>query len=520
MGDFLFSFPFEISLGMFLRLSQRSLRPFRSGSAYRSTSTMNITPPVVPKHNFSSLQSNLRISCYNINSSSSSFNPIYTRRFYGTKITQFNLADVGEGIAECEIVRWGVEEGQEIQQFDLICEVLSDKSSADITSPYDGKVTKLHYKKGDMAKVGSPLIDIIVDGDSVEDDIPEPAKEEPKQESSTSSSSNNTSTEKSEESFSNHQTLQTKSGPVKILATPAVRRIANENNVDLRDVRGTGKDGRILKEDIIQFIEGGQQSSSAASSTTSTVDSGASPSVSSSPSYQLEDREVPVTGIMRAMVKSMTAACSVPHFGYCDEYDVSALKTLRAQMKPLAEERKIKLSYLPFLIKACSLALKEYPSLNAFTNSDCSSVTIKGSHNIGLAMDTPNGLIVPNIKNVQDLSIFEIAKELNELQALGAAGKLEKKHLEGGTFTLSNVGAIGGTYASPVLFLPQVAIGALGKIQTLPRFDADGKVYPAHLMNISWSADHRVVDGASMARFSNAMKSYIEQPNNMMLAMK
>lgn len=135
-------------------------------------------------------------------------------------------------------------------------------------------------------------------------------------------------------------------------------------------------------------------------------------------------------------------------------------------------------------------------------------------------MDTPSGLIVPNIKNVQDLSILDIARELNQLQLLGKAGKLEKQHLEGGTFTLSNIGAIGGTYASPILFLPQVAIGALGKIQSVPRFDHSGQVYAANVLTVSWSADHRVIDGASMARFSNEMKAYIERPNAMILALK
>ena len=135
-------------------------------------------------------------------------------------------------------------------------------------------------------------------------------------------------------------------------------------------------------------------------------------------------------------------------------------------------------------------------------------------------MDTPQGLIVPNIKNVQDLSVMEIAQELNHLHSLGINGKLEKQHLEGGTFTLSNVGAIGGTYASPVLFLPQVAIGALGKIQTVPRFDENNAVYAANIINVSWCADHRVVDGATMARFSNEMKGFIEKPSTMLVAMR
>jgi len=227
-----------------------------------------------------------------------------------------------------------------------------------------------------------------------------------------------------------------------------------------------------------------------------------------------------IKGIQRIMVKTMNAAAAVPTFGYCDEIVMDNLVALRKQIKPIAEAKGVKVSYFHFMLKAASMALLQFPQLNAHVNPDCTAVTIKGSHNIGLAMDTPRGLLVPNIKNVQDLSVFDIASELARLQKLGAAGKLGQADLTGGTFTLSNIGTIGGTYASPILVLPEVTIGALGKFMTVPRFDDNMQVYPSTIMNVSWSADHRVLDGATVARFSNLWKQYLENPNTMLMEMK
>ncbi|KAK5931376.1 hypothetical protein CgunFtcFv8_027529 [Champsocephalus gunnari] len=216
----------------------------------------------------------------------------------------------------------------------------------------------------------------------------------------------------------------------------------------------------------------------------------------------------------------MTAALRIPHFGYCDEVELSRLAALRKELKPLCESRGVRLSFVPFFIKAASLGLLHFPVLNASLDEGCQNITYKASHNIGLAMDTSQGLLVPNVKNVQLLSVFEIAQELNRLQALGTAGQLGTNELTGGTFTLSNIGSIGGTYAKPVILPPEVAIGALGKIQVLPRFDASGQVVPAHIMNVSWSADHRIIDGATMSRFSNLWKEYLENPATMVLDLK
>ncbi|KAI4792585.1 hypothetical protein KUCAC02_033283, partial [Chaenocephalus aceratus] len=224
------------------------------------------------------------------------------------------------------------------------------------------------------------------------------------------------------------------------------------------------------------------------------------------PVFTGKDVTEPLKGFHRAMVRTMTAALRIPHFGYCDEVELSRLAALRKELKPLCESRGVRLSFMPFFIKAASLGLLHFPVLNASLDEGCQNITYKASHNIGLAMDTSQGLLVPN--------------ELNRLQALGTAGQLGTNELTGGTFTLSNIGSIGGTYAKPVILPPEVAIGALGKIQVLPRFDAGGQVVPAHIMNVSWSADHRVIDGATMSRFSNLWKEYLENPATMVLDLK
>lgn len=442
-------------------------------------------------------------------------------------IIQFNLADVGEGITECEVLKWHVKVGDRIEEFQPIAELQSDKANVEVTSRYTGVITKIHYNVGDLAKVHSPLVDIEVDADAAADAAAVAAAAAPTLASAEAASTSTSST---------HTAAST--GPV--LTTPAVRRIAKEHGIDLHQVPGTGRDGRVLKEDILAFIENGGTGAAAAAKQAPPQfvlpkELGAAGVVPPSPTPVAApampervkkdgllgvDREVELRGLQRAMVKSMTAANAIPHFGYSDEIVVDQLVSLRDELKPIAEARGVKLSYMPFILKAISLALKSYPVLNSSVNADVTKLIYKASHNLGVAMDTPQGLIVPNIKNVQLLTIFEIAQELNRLQRLGKEGRLGKDDLTGGTFTLSNIGVIGGTYAKPVLMPPEVAIGALGKIQKLPRFDAQGNVVPVHIMIASWSADHRVIDGATMANFSNLWKHYLENPKSMLMDMQ
>ena len=188
----------------------------------------------------------------------------------------------------------------------------------------------------------------------------------------------------------------------------------------------------------------------------------------------------------------------------------------------------VKLTYMPFLIKAASLALLEFPQINALYKSKEELLLIKAAHNIGVALDTPRGLLVPNIKSCEKRSILEIAAELNAIQEAGSRGALSQAQLSNATFSLSNIGFLGGTYTKPVIAPPEIAIGAIGRIQVLPRFENDKKassrddlkIVPMHIMNISWSADHRVLDGATICRFSNLWKSFLEEPKTMLLHLK
>ncbi|XP_068878670.1 lipoamide acyltransferase component of branched-chain alpha-keto acid dehydrogenase complex, mitochondrial isoform X1 [Aphelocoma coerulescens] len=431
------------------------------------------------------------------------------------QIVQFKLSDIGEGITEVTVKEWYIKEGDSVSQFDSICEVQSDKASVTITSRYDGIIRKLHYSIDDIAFVGKPLVDIEIDaskGVAPEEDVVEtpPMSHE----------------EHTHQEIKGHKTL----------ATPAVRRLAMENNIKLSEVVGTGKDNRILKEDILNYLA--KQTGAILPPSpkaeivpplrkTETVPAAPKDKARKIPvpvsrpiAFSGKDKTEPVTGFQKAMVKTMSAALKIPHFGYCDEIDLTQLVQLREELKPLAELRGVKLSFMPFFIKAASLGLLQYPILNASLDENCQNVTYKASHNIGVAMDTEQGLIVPNVKNVQVCSVFDIAVELNRLQSLGSAGQLGTSDLTGGTFTLSNIGTIGGTYAKPVILPPEVAIGALGKIQVLPRFNGKGEVFKAQIMNVSWSADHRIIDGATMARFSNLWKSYLENPASMLLDLK
>ncbi|XP_047020090.1 lipoamide acyltransferase component of branched-chain alpha-keto acid dehydrogenase complex, mitochondrial isoform X2 [Helicoverpa zea] len=414
------------------------------------------------------------------------------------KTVAFKLSDIGEGIREVVIKEWFVKVGDKVQQFDNICEVQSDKAAVTITSRYDGVVTKLYHDVDTTALVGQPLVDIEVQGEADEGPSSSSPEEQPK--------------------VPKQESVEEKSQRIKVLTTPAVRRIAAQFNVDLSTVKATGRNGRVLKEDMLAHLNIDSDGSNEVP-VPSSVQAMSIPLTQAKAKVEvlLEDKVVPVTGFTKAMVKSMTEAMKIPHFGYSDEYDVTKLVESREALKKIAEARGAKLTYMPIIIKATSLSLEQLPVLNSSLDSTCEHLTYKASHNIGVAMDTPNGLIVPVIKNVQNKTILEIARELNTLQERGSKGQLGLNELSGGTFTLSNIGIVGGTYTKPVILPPQVAIGALGKIQVLPRFDAEGNVKKAHILTVSFSADHRVVDGVTMARFSNFLKNYLENPYTLLL---
>ncbi|GMH59161.1 hypothetical protein TrLO_g15024 [Triparma laevis f. longispina] len=461
-------------------------------------------------------------------SSSSNFYKTSTRAFSSSPNTiPFLLADIGEGIAEVELLQWFVEPGDDVKQFDRICEVQSDKATVEITCRYDGKVASLHGEVGGMMNVGEPLIHIEVEGgedsksdgaSSSSETIASSTPGEMKEQLTIPSAS---TTSHAPRSFESHD-----SGKVK--TTPVVRKLAREHGIDLAGVVGSGPKGRVLKEDVLNLLGGGggwvqPPPPAADSSSPTSASKPPTPTPTAPPLLPpiTGERREPVRGMSRLMIKSMNESLKIPHFGYSDEISMNALHTLRNSLKPFAESQGIKLSYMPIMIKAASIALMEYPIINSSLSEDEKEIVYHNAHNIGVAMDTPRGLVVPNIKSVQTLSVIDIARELQRLQLDGQTGSgIKEADLKGSTFTLSNIGAIGGTYMSPVISKPQVAIGALGKIQTLPRFDSNGEVVAAKIMEVSWAGDHRTVDGATMARFSNLWKDMLENPSLLMANMK
>ncbi|KAJ2641635.1 hypothetical protein GGF44_002031, partial [Coemansia sp. RSA 1694] len=476
------------------------------------------------------------------------------------KIVAYKLADIGEGITECEIIQWFVKPGDKVAQFDKICEVASDKATVEITSRYDGIIKKLHYKDNDIALVGKPIVDIELDEQPAEaeaDTVQPPPDMQGAHPSKSPAPEADVSPRRASGQLSKDFTGDRTSDVV--YATPAVRRIAREHSVDLRFVEGTGKGGRILKEDVHRHVEHGAMSlpspaRAAATATSATADSGAAteepqPSfvqantgattsgasmASSSAVVAGEDQAVSLSPIQRAMFKSMTESLSIPHFRFKDEIELDALMRARqhinSHLLALDDAPVTKLSFMPFFIKAASLALAKYPILNARVVANGTappSLLYRAAHNIGVAMDTPGGLLVPNIKHAQTKSLIDIAADLQRLVQKGKAGSISGADLKGGTFTLSNVGMIGGTYLSPVVVSSEVCIGAFGKVQRLPRFETtlvDGaaveRVVPKHILVASWSADHRVVDGATMARFATLYKQLLENPELMLATMK
>jgi len=428
--------------------------------------------------------------------------PLLTR-YSSSKVLDFKLTDIGEGIFEVEVLQWFVKEGDSIQEFDKICEVQSDKANVEITSRYQGIVKSLMYDVGDLARVGKTLI-------KIEQSTAPDSESSDSSESSDEASESETATAPSITSASQ---LGSKQKP---LLTPAVRRIVKEHNLDIDKIAGSGPQGRILKGDVHALIEGRAGTTEAVV----TAPTGEAPAQRAQvvPHVSAQDTKVPIRGVARIMVQKMNESNKVPTFGYGDEIDVSELVRLRASLKDECKELGVKLNYLPFILKATSLALKDYPILNATVDdAECTSVTYRADHNISIAVDTPNGLIVPNIKKVQERSILEIAQELENISSRARSNKITNIDLTGGTFSLSNIGALGGTYCRPILFVPEVCIGALGKFQALPRFDNDGKVVRREIMAVSWSADHRVIDGATMARFSNRWRNMLETPTSMLL---
>ena len=451
----------------------------------------------------------------------------------GKHIEDFILPDIGEGIVECEIVKWNVAEGDEIEEDQAVVEVMTDKAVVEIPAKNAGTVHRLYYAQGDIAKVHSALFALEVAGEvtttSGTDD------ESPSANNSASSvasqSSVNTQTNGSSQQSAQIAPSKFRDGedepPIaiegKVLASPAVRRVAREKNIDLSTVEGSGKKGRILKSDVLNLqhsnVDTSSQNTSSSAPSSSTAEKGDLNSTSTVLKGSV--RKEKVRGIQAAMAKQMSASVyTIPHFTVSDELVMDNLMSLRKLLKPEFEAKNVKLSFMPFFVKAMSLALNEFPVVNSQLNEDATEISYFADHNIGFAVDSKIGLLVPNIKRVQDLSLLDIAVQMQDIIEQARAGRVAGEHFKGGTISISNIGAIGGITATPVINKPEAAIVALGKTQKLPRFDDEGNVSAQNIMAVNWSGDHRIIDGATMVRFNNLWMSYLTQPEKMLMHLK
>eukprot|EP00439_Symbiodinium_sp_Y106_P002875 s5618_g1.t1 len=423
-------------------------------------------------------------------------------------VQAFKLADIGEGIAEVQLTEWFVKEGDVVKEMDNLCSVESDKASVELSSPFSGKVVKIHYKVQDTVKVGSTLVDIETASSAAAPSTPAPAAPTP------------AATPVAPTPAPAATPAAPKAAPAGkaqaapgVLATPKVRSLAKKLGIDLNTVKGTGANGRVLEEDL-----SGAGAPAAAS--------GAPAAAVSVPAARvLEDQVIQITdNVGKGMVKSMQASLVVPYMALGEEIDMTDMLALQKQLKDYALKKYgTKVTVTSFMLKAISLALYDNPKMNSkFGPSEANppSYTVYGSHNISVAVDTPHGLMVPNIKDVGGKNVIEIQQELMRLAAAAQAGKLALNDIQGGTITLSNIGVIGTKDPRPILFDGQAVIGATGRTMALPRYNAKMELVPRQVMNIRWVGDHRHLDGAALARFSNSFKQYMENPGEWCLTMR
>ena len=413
-------------------------------------------------------------------------------------MSDFLLPDIGEGIVECEVVEWRVAEGDTIEEDQPIVEVMTDKALVEITAPEAGTVTKLYVAQGKIAKVHAPLYAYQAAGQMNSDTAATEQAPPAPPSSHAVAADENSPPPKSQ--------AVTPAAAGKVPASPAVRRLVREHSLALSEISGSGKDGRVLKEDVLAHLNAPAVSHQTAS-------------VSMPSSTGLVPSKVePLRGVRAVMAKRMVeAASSIPHFHYGEEIDVTELLALRERLKPQVEAKGERLTLMPFFMKAMALAVAETPIINAQLNSEANELSYYDQCNIGMAVDSKAGLLVPNVKGVEGLTLFEIAKEVGRLTNAAREGRVEQADLKGGTISISNIGALGGTYAAPIINAPEAAIVAIGKTQWLPRFDEHGAVQRRAILTVTWAGDHRFIDGGTIARFCNAWKGFLEAPESMLL---
>lgn len=431
-------------------------------------------------------------------------------------VYQFTLPDVGEGMAEGEIVSWLVAEGDEVNEEDSLVEIQNDKSVEEVASPVTGKIVRILVEAGTVANVGDVLAEIDAPGHNGEGSAPASTPASPAQE------------EKAVDVASNVDTSASGNVPVasdpnkRVLAMPSVRQFAREQGVDITAVAGTGKNGRVLREDIANF-NGSAAAAPAASTESKAVASeakAAKPAAKAAKATDNTDRveRIKMTPMRKAIAKAMdTANHTAPSVTLFKDVEVSQLWDHRKKFKNVAAERGTKLTFLPYAVKALVAAVKKYPQLNASVDDDSQEFVHKHYYNVGIATDTDAGLYVPNIKNADTRSMFDIADIINENAAKANAGELKGPDMADGTVSISNIGSVGGEFFTPILNYPETAILGFGAIKSEPVVNADGEVVAGRVLKLSLTFDHRIVDGATGQKALNEVARLMADPELLLM---
>jgi pyruvate dehydrogenase E2 component (dihydrolipoamide acetyltransferase) len=398
---------------------------------------------------------------------------------------EFRFPDVGEGITEGEVVRWLVKEGDQVKADEALAEIETDKAVVEMPSPYAGTVLKLHFKEKDLVKVGQVLVTIGEKGEAVPEGVPASAEKAEARPAAPVPAAPGV----------------VRTAAAEVLATPKVRALAKELGVDIGAAAGTGPDGRVTEDDVRAAKDKA---------------AGKKAAIKVKAKYDLFGtlERIPLRGVRRATAKKMRESLDhAAHVTHCDEADAGPLFARREKMKAEAEAKGIKLTYLPFIVEALIEALKLHPTLNATLDEEEGEIVVKKYYNIGIAVDIPDGLIVPVVKMADQKSVLDIAAEIQELAKAARERTLDLGDLKGGTFSITNVGVIGGDAATPIINYPEVAILATMRIADRARVE-NGAVVVKTTLPLCLAFDHRVVDGAEAARFTKDLIRFLEAPEH------
>jgi len=406
------------------------------------------------------------------------------------------MPDIGEGIAEVELVEWHVQPGDAVVEDQVLADVMTDKATVQVPSPVTGTVLSLGGKVGDVMVVGSDLIRITVEGPGNVAQVQGVTASAPITAPAVASAH-------TAQVVSLHRAVDEKP-----TASPAVRRQAWDMGIDLYVVRGTGPHGRILREDLQAYAQ-----TKAAGAITTTVQGQTSPATMHPISTQDEGATtIPIVGLRRRIAQKMQESKRhIPHFSYVEEVDVSELEALRVQLNAQWEDARGKLTLLPFLARAMVLALRAFPHLNAHYDDAAQVVTQYAGVHLGVAAQSDSGLMVPVLRHAQSLDVWQCAAEIARLAQAARNGTATREELSGSTITLSSLGALGGIVSTPIINYPEVAIVGVNRMVEKPVV-RDGGVVVRKTMNLSSSFDHRVIDGMHAAQFIQAMRRLLEYP--------